>query len=98
MIEHVVIEFVKHLEDIEQRVPDDLRVALILCAVGPIFIAAGNSIRIPAESGIEPDAALIWGFIIGGLSIFVGAFIFLRRAVWKLQDRRRPRIVSLNLK
>lgn len=98
MIEHAIIELVKHLEDIEQSVPDNLRLALILCAVGPMFIAAGSSIRIPAGFGVEPEAPLFWGLFIGGLFIFVGAFIFLRRAVWKLQDKRQPRIVSLNLK
>jgi uncharacterized membrane protein YczE len=98
VIEHIIIEFVKHLEDIEQRVPDSLRLALILCAVGPMFVAAGSFIRIPAEFGTEPDAPLFLGLFIGGLSIILGVFIFLRRAVWKLQDRRRPRIVSLNLK
>lgn len=94
MIEHVIIEFVKHLEDIEQRVPDNLRVALILCAVGAALIAVGILAPISAESGVEPGVPLF----LGGIVVFVGAFIFLRRAVWKLQDKRKPGIISLDLK
>lgn len=94
MVEHVIIEFVKHLEDIEQSIPDKLRVATILCVVGVVIISVGILAPISAESGVEPAVP----FFLGGIVLFVGAFIFLRRAVWKLQDKRKPGIISLDLK
>lgn len=94
MVEHAIIESVKHLEEIEQSIPDNFRVASILSAVGAAVIAAAILVRIPPESGIEPAAPVV----IGSLLLFVGAFILLRRAVWKLQDKRAPRITSLHLR
>ena len=94
MVEHAIIEFVKHLEEIEQSIPDNFRVASILSAVGAAILAAAILARIPPELGIEPAAPIL----IGSLILFVGAFIFLRRAVWKLQDKRKPGIISLDLK
>jgi hypothetical protein len=92
------IGFLRLLKWIEEKLPDKPRLGFTLLVIGSLIV--GLTLKLLSQEDLGPDAAdlrSVW-FFLGGTCGILGAHILFRRAVWMVQDKRAPRIISLRLK
>ena|SRR5258708_30785937 len=92
---HILLHGLKALAWIGENLPDSARVGWSYLLTGLVLICA---FFVPARI-IADNAAMYglqWLVIVAGIVCAVlGAFVFFRKAVWKLQERRSKRSISL---
>ena len=92
---HLLLHVIKFLGWVAEHFPDDPRLGW-KCLLGGTLLAA--AIFVP-ERFVGENLALyviqILSLITGIVCFVLGLFVFFRRAVWRLQDRREKRTISL---
>ena len=95
---HLLRALLKLLLWVEDKLPDDPGLGLKLLLAGAILFLP---LPVPghfAKWGFGGDVLLLNATIAGGVCSTLGSYILFRHGIWKWQDRRASRTISLRLK
>ena len=82
---------------VAENFPDDPRLGRRLLLAGGVLLAAFWFLAHSPRWMDSTFALQLFGLIAGFICIFLGFFVFFRRAVWRNQERRGSGLTSLNL-
>jgi hypothetical protein len=88
----------KLLVIMEERLPDRPRLGVQLVLLGLAICAPVLAIDFSRRWGLAGDLVVVVLAMGGSISLFLGAYILLRRGVLTLQDRRASRMISVRWK
>ncbi len=92
---HLLIHLIKLLVWAGEHMPDDPRVGWKCIGSGSVLAAV---VFLPQRFTEEQPglfAMQVISVVAGTVLLLFGLFVFFRRAVWKLQDKRAKRTISL---
>lgn len=95
---HLLRALIKLLSWIDGKLPDRPRLAVKLVVIGAVLLTPVAFPKLIIQLGTG-GSVLALNLVIGGMvCLLMGSYILFRHGMWKWQEKRAKKFISLNLK